>query len=87
MWVIESLARCLRNVDRLWSTIKLQLVANDIVAEFGGNLGLEPLDLFRAELNDFALLHIDQMIVILAVGMLKPGAAIVERMALDRSVR
>ncbi len=58
-------------------------MAHDFVAKFGGNLGLQPLDFLRTELDNLAGLDVDEMIMMLAVGMFKPSAAIIECVALD----
>jgi hypothetical protein len=53
-------------------------VVDDVVAEFGGDLALEFLDLFRPEFGDLAGVEVDDVVVVGGVGDLVAGTAVFE---------
>ncbi len=63
--------------------VKLEAVIDEAVAELAGDFFLKLLDLWRVELDDFAGLHIDQVIVVLFRHFLVACATIAEIMRLE----
>src|SRR5215207_1364950 len=58
-------------------------MADEFVAEPSRDLGLQPLNLLRAELDHLACLQVDQVVVVLGRGGLVAGAAVAECVPLE----
>ena len=75
-----------QRVNRLApAAVELQPVVHDVVAELAGDLVLQLLDAVRLELDDVAGLDVDEMVVMLAAGVLETRRAALEGVAVDRA--
>ena len=63
--------------------VKLPPVMQNLVAQFGGDLGLQTLDPVGAEFDDGAGFNVDHVVMVGGVGGFEPGRGTFERMALD----